>query len=496
MLPKKLTFVDLETTGGRALYDRVIEIGMIRVEDNHVIKEFSSLVNPNTAIPPEIERLTGISGNDVAVAPSFRSIADTVLELLEDSVFVAHNVRFDYGFLKHEFERLRINFSSRHFCTVRLSRTLFPRVKHHNLDSIIERYNLTCEQRHRALSDARMIHLFYQEIQKTVPLEKIDEAVTQGLKQPTLPPHLTKAHVSDLPETPGVYLFYGSDADAKHVPLYIGKSKNIRERVLSHFASDIRYATEMRIAQQVERIETIVTAGELGALLTESRLIKKLMPLYNKRLRVKRTLLALREKEQHGYKTVEFSEISEIDPFQLDGYIGFFSSRRQAKAYLSTLRKDNNLCSRLLGLENTKHACFSERLGTCKGACIGKESPLSYNARFTLAFSSSKIKPWPFSGPVSLSEYHPFSGLRETFVIDKWCLLGSLHSDDNGAERFQRHNETFDLDVYKILKQYIFNHTAVNIKTLPPEMLLRLKADEEFSDVSMIYGAGVKEKLL
>lgn len=491
-LPKTLTFLDLETTGGRAMYDRIIEVGMLRVEDNQVVREYSSLVNPNAFIPPEIERLTGISQEDVAKAPSFREIADNVLEMLEGSIFVAHNVRFDYGFLKRELARLNINFSSKHFCTVRLSRSLFPSFRHHNLDSIIERFNLTCENRHRALDDARMIFLFYEEIQKTVPLETIASAINQGLKQPSLPPKLASQTTKDLPETPGVYLFYGTE----NVPLYIGKSKNIRDRVLSHFSSDIRSGKEMKIAQQIERIETIQTAGELGALLTESHLIKKLLPLYNHRLRSKHKLVALQETQEDGYKTVKMTDVAEIDPGKLETFIGFFRSRRLAKAYLSRLRQEYHLCDKLLGLENTKTSCFSKRLDACFGACIGQEARINYNTRFILAFSESKIKPWPFNGPVSISEYHPFSGLRETFVIDKWCVLGSITGDDNGAEQFVSRIKAFDLDIYAILKGYILNHTSVSIKPLPAGFLKLLRDEQEFMDKSLTFGQGEKKNLL
>ncbi len=487
MLPPRITFVDVETTGGRSAYDRIIEIGMLRVENNEVARTFSSLINPHTYIPQEIERLTGITQKDVERAPSFREVADEILEMLDESIFVAHNVRFDYGFLKQEFLRLNTAFSSKQFCTVRLSRNLFPAYRHHNLDSIIERFGLRCESRHRALDDAKVIYEFYLKIQEKLPPEKIGDAVDKAMKKPSLPLYLTQSAVDRLPDQPGVYIFYG-EQDA---PLYVGKSKNIRNRVLSHFSSDIRSNTEMKISQQVRRVEALPTAGELGALVLESQLIKKLLPLYNRRLRLKHELIALRESRQNGYQTVKIEPVTAILPLGLSTYIGFFRSRKQAKTYLTKLRAEYYLCDKLLQLENTQKACFSYRLGLCRGACIGKESVLRYNLRHSEAFASAKIKPWPFPGPIALSEYHPFSGLRETFIVNKWCLIGSLQTDDNGAEQFiPRNKMVFDLDTYKILKGYLFNQVHIEIKAVPPDTLRQIKEEMDFTDRSMQFGIG------
>ena len=133
MLPTKLAFIDVETTGTRASYDRIIEIGILRIEDNKLVKTFKSLINPQSYLPKEITMLTGITQQDIENAPTFRSIKDEIFETLKDCTFVAHNVRFDYAFLKHEFLREHITYSSKHFCTVRLSRILFPQWQRHNL---------------------------------------------------------------------------------------------------------------------------------------------------------------------------------------------------------------------------------------------------------------------------------------------------------------------------------------------------------------------------
>jgi DNA polymerase III subunit epsilon len=475
MLPSKIAFVDLETTGARSTYDRIIEIGIVRVENNKIVKTFNTLLNPLSYIPPEIERITGIKASDVENAPVFRQVANEVLEILKDCVFVAHNVRFDYSFLKTEFTRENINFTSKHFCTVRLSRVLFPQHRHHNLDSIIQRFNIECLNRHRALDDARVLYDFFIKLQQTTEKDTLEHAIATALKKPSLPLNLKGTDLSDLPEYPGVYTFYGKD----NTPLYVGKSINLKDRILSHFTADIHSGKEMKISQQIERIETDITAGELGALIKESQMVKALLPLYNRKLRVKRELIALKlTKDKNGYYTTLLEPISTITPDDLaenterPHIVGFFKSRQQAKVYLASIAKEYELCEKLLGLEKTSSSCFAYRLENCHGACIGEELYLKYNMRFTEALSSFKIKPWPFKGPIVISEENILAKKKELFIIDKWCYLGSIKYDDDGTEMKEYEDQIiFDTDIYKILLSYIRNPGAQkkihNLEELP-----------------------------
>jgi len=194
MLPTKLAFVDIETTGGRTSWDRIIEIGIVRVENDQVIDTYSTLINPHGHLPSEITSLTGITANDIANAPSFREVAAEIITRLKDYTFVAHNVRFDYGFIKAEFARLGASFTSKHFCTVRLSRALYPTERRHNLDSIIERFDLTCENRHRALDDALSICTFYHKAKKMIEPSVFEAAMKIVLKKPYLPIQLDRSN--------------------------------------------------------------------------------------------------------------------------------------------------------------------------------------------------------------------------------------------------------------------------------------------------------------
>lgn len=162
---KNFTIVDVETTGGSPFFNRVIEIGLLRVERGEVVEEYQTLLNPEMPIPEFISKLTGITEEDVAAAPTFAELADEILSKFDDAIFVAHNSQFDYGFLKEEFRRLGYGFTMPQLCTVRLSRALYKEHKHHNLSAIIERYEFECENRHRAFDDAKVLWDFLQHAQ-------------------------------------------------------------------------------------------------------------------------------------------------------------------------------------------------------------------------------------------------------------------------------------------------------------------------------------------
>lgn len=180
---RNYTIVDVETTGGSPVFSRVIDIGILRVEKGEVVEVFETLVNPESEIPEFITKMTGISQADVITAPIFDDIKDRVLELCVDSVFVAHNVNFDYGFFKSEFERVGYAFNTPKLCTVRLSRVLYPEHKRHNLTELIERFKFECKRRHRAFDDAKVLWDFLQLVSKQFSPEDLDIVVRRTLKE-------------------------------------------------------------------------------------------------------------------------------------------------------------------------------------------------------------------------------------------------------------------------------------------------------------------------
>lgn len=453
MIPEHLVFIDLETTGTNTLQDRVTEVGFYEVHDGDVVEEWSSLINPEKPISPFIEQITGISTAMVAKAPRFSEIAEELQGKLAGKVLVAHNARFDYGFLKSEFRRLEITFQEDILCTLKLSRALFPEQKKHNLDELIERHDLNVQDRHRALGDAQVVKDFFAKIRDELPLELLAKAIRSQLKQPSLPPHLSLEQLKRLPSSPGVYLFYGENDTV----LYIGKSVDIRSRVYSHFAGDHRAHKEMRLSQQVRRIDFIETAGEFGALLLEARLVKELTPIHNRQLRRTRDLYSIRlvRKLKFGSKP-EIVLLKDLGGNELEGLYGMFRTRRQADTALREVILAHGLCNRTLGLEKGNGACFNYQIKKCRGACVGQESLQLHEARLVTAFSSMKVRSWPFIGAIGIREKSDTSDRTEIHVFNYWCHLGTVDSEDRLWEILDSSDMLpFDLDGYKILMRFL-----------------------------------------
>jgi len=454
MFEQNVVFLDLETTGASASHDRITEIGMLEVERGRLVREWSSLVNPETRIPPAIEALTGISDEMVRDAPSFESLSRDLLQRLEGKLLVAHNARFDYGFLRNEFRRAGKRYQSRVLCTVRLSRRLFPDQHRHNLDSLIERHGLACTGRHRALGDARVLWEFVRKVYAERDGAEVDRAVQDLLRAQAVPPGLSVEALDDIPESPGTYVFYGEN----DLPLYVGKSVNLRARVLSHFTGDARLGKDMRLSQQVRRLDWIETVGELGALIQEARLIKSLAPVHNQRLRRQSDLCAYRFRAGDDPRPVLVS-VREMDLGQLEHVYGVFRSKRDAVNTLRGIAEGHGLCPRRLGLETGNGPCFSYQLKKCRGVCAGQESEDHHDLRLVAALTGLRIRAWPFRGRIGVRETDPWSGRSEVHLLHRWCYLGTVRSDNELFDAAALGDRpVFDLDTYKILTRWLERH--------------------------------------
>ncbi|HEV8078004.1 MAG TPA: exonuclease domain-containing protein, partial [Marinobacter sp.] len=362
-------FLDLETTGGSAATDRITEIGIQFWRAGSCVGQWQTLVNPQTRISPFIEQLTGISNAMVATAPLFVDIADELEQRLDGVVFVAHNARFDYGFVKGEFRRMGRLFVAKVLCTVKLSRRLYPEFQRHNMDALIERHGLQQVQRHRAMGDVAAMLGFFEHALAQQGEDTLETAIGELLQRPSIPSHLPLNTLQDLPRGPGVYRFYGEN-DAL---LYVGKSTNIAQRVASHFSGDHNSTRGVRISESLRRVDWTETAGELGALLLELKQIKGLKPLFNRRSRAAKNLVSIElTTTAQGYLQARLAR--EIDPGRLGDYYGLFRSKGDAERALAGIAAKNELCNRLLGLEpDHSGPCFQRTLGRCQGACEGRE---------------------------------------------------------------------------------------------------------------------------
>jgi DNA polymerase-3 subunit epsilon len=442
--------VDVETTGTSATYGQIIEIGILRIEDGVVVDTYNTLVRPSRGLNPVISSLTGITDADLSKAPLFEHVAPRVRELLEGAIFVAHNARFDYSFVKSEFRRLGIAWNAKTLCTVKLSRKLFPSARGHNLDALIERHKLPMESRHRAFDDAYALVAFIEAATKVRGADLVAGAIEDALGSHTLPAALDPALLAGLPHAPGVYVFYAEDGTV----LYVGKSVDIKARVRSHFSSDHLSGKERSMCAETARVEHEETSGELSALLRESALVKELMPVYNRKLRKAKKLAVLaREADERGFHRVAAGYQDELEPEDLSRIQGVFRTASQAKAALAAAAKEHRLCPKLLGLEKGAGPCFAYQLGRCLGACAGKERADAYNARVAAAFEGSRLRSWPFAGLIVLPE-DPAAEEGTAYVIDQWRIEKVISYTADGASEEEAEG-AFDLDSYKILVKHL-----------------------------------------
>ncbi|RFC35271.1 MAG: DNA polymerase-3 subunit epsilon [Candidatus Nitrotoga sp. SPKER] len=441
--------LDLETTGCTPTLDRITEIGLIRYEKGVEVGRWNTLINPEVSISPFIQRLTGITQAMVPHAPTFEQVSETLLQWLDHAVLCAHNARFDYGFLKNEFKRIGITFQKKLLCTVKLSRKLYPHHHSHGLSAIIERFNLTCHQRHRAMSDTQMMADFIDAAMFELGEFKVQEAAGILLKQQAIPVSLNHLDISAIPETCGVYLFYGDSA-----LLYVGKSVSLRSRIFNHFQSDHSSAKEMRIAQKIKRVEYRLTAGELGALLLESRLIKEYQPIYNRQLRRERQLCAWQvNSDPNGSPLVTLINDSDINWRDMENVYGAFKTTRQAVEVLNKLADEHGLCDKALGLERGSGICFSHQIKQCRGLCDGKESAKSHWLRLVAALSGYKLLTWPYAGRIGIREHNTENDISEIHVFDQWCHLAT--ADDHHKLDEVTGPPRFDRDTYRYLLKFL-----------------------------------------
>ena len=440
-----LAFVDIETTGSQFERDRITEIGIKSFEHGEVM-EWERLINPQVYIPQNIQKLTGISPEMVLDKPSFEDLANEIKQELEGKIFIAHNARFDYGFLKASFKRVNIDFKPKVLCTVKLSRLLFPNQARHNLDTIIQTHQLKVKARHRALGDADVLYQFWRVCEKAIGKEALLEAVNQLLGNASLPPNIDQDLIDSIPDAPGCYIFYGENK----APLYIGKSISLRNRVMGHFQGALTQRKEMKLSLQVRDIDWIETSGELSALILESRLIKERMPSMNIKLRRSKDLCAWTlENDSSGVIKPVLVSHKDLLPGLQENLYGLFYSKREATSYLKAIAKKYRLCEVLLGLEKglPGKSCFGFQVKQCGGACIGVMPMKMHNLQLKTAMDLYKVQVWPYEGPIAINDG------GEMIVLDKWCYLGTAINEQELHELTSDGDAEFDLDIYKIVKK-------------------------------------------
>lgn len=370
---KDFAIIDLETTGGDPSSDRITEIAIARFNGEEIVESFTSLVNPGMPIPAFITRITGIDNEMVRDAPKFYEIAKRVIEMTKDTVFVAHNVRFDYSFIQKEFRQLGYTFSRPQLCTIKLSKKVIPGLKSYSLSNLCKSLKITNEAPHRAWGDVDATVKLFKLLISEDDEGKLAGFLSEEMAQVRIPPALDKAILDRLPEETGVYYFL----DETGKVIYVGKSNNIRKRVLSHFSGAHKSKRSMRMFERVCDINYELTGNELMALLLENEEIKQIQPTYN-RAQIRKTYKfgVYAAPNPNGYLELYVDKYREAD-----GPLAGFSGRTHAESALASRGRKAGLCPKLYGAERGPGRCFHHQLHICQGACIGEETPDSYNER-------------------------------------------------------------------------------------------------------------------
>lgn len=355
--------IDLETTGLSPLAEKVIEIAIYIHDGEKIVNEYSTLINPERNISSNITRITGITNEMVKDAPKFWEVAKDIVIFTEGKFFVAHNASFDYNFIRNEFKSLGYDFKREKLCTVKLSRKILPGHKSYSLGKLCSDLGIKINGRHRAAGDALATVKLFEHLIKT------DSSLGQFSSSKFY--NIEASVIKDLPEEPGVYYFYDQNGDV----IYIGKSKNLRTRVFSHFNND-KTERAVKMVDEIHNISYELTGSELIALLLESDEIKIQKPKFNRRQRRSANHFGIfTYTDEYGYICFKMDSIKKENP------IVSFNSAKEARERLYLLSEKYQLCQKLSGLYESKGACFYYQIKHCKGACIHEEPAQEYNLR-------------------------------------------------------------------------------------------------------------------
>ncbi|MBP2282435.1 DNA polymerase-3 subunit epsilon [Flavobacterium sp. CG_23.5] len=307
MKKQEYAIVDIETTGGNASHSRITEIAIIIHDGIKVIDRWETLVNPEKDIPPAIFALTGITNEMVSNAPVFDTISDKVFELLSDRIFVAHNVNFDYSFVRHELERAGLKWTAKKLCTVRASRKIRPGLLSYSLGRLCNSLDIDLENRHRAGGDADATAILFTRLLEWDTEKVMDVMIKKTSQDQRLPPNLPREDFEKLPDKPGVYYFY----DEHNKVVYIGKAVNLKKRVASHFGGHKITPQRQHFLRDIFAITFEVCGTELMALLLECSEIKQLWPIHNKALKRFEPKYGLFEYEaRNGYRYLAIGKLA------------------------------------------------------------------------------------------------------------------------------------------------------------------------------------------
>lgn len=365
--------VDIETTGGYAASNGITEIAVFISDGKNIVNEFHTLLNPYYTIPRFIESLTGITNEMVESAPDFKAVSGELFELLHNKIFVAHNVNFDYSFLKHHFQQAGFSFDCKKLCTIRLSRQIIPGLRGYGLDKVCRHLEINISGRHRAKGDAEATVTLFHHLIKNDPGGCVEKMLKANSKESFLPPNVSATEVKKLPHQPGVYYFH----DKKGKPIYVGKAKNIFKRVNSHFSNNKPNNQKQEFLKKIYSVTYKETATELMAFILESAEIRKLWPEQNcSQKRFEPTYGLYQFVDGKGFIRLCIEKKKRNLP-------SLYSFNLLVEGYnlLKKMIRDFDLCPRLCFLQAEHIKCDSVAESKCTGECENKDFAEEYNRR-------------------------------------------------------------------------------------------------------------------
>lgn len=441
--------IDIETTGLSAGKEKITEIAILLHDGIQVVEEFSSLIHPERKIPYYITQLTGINDQMVAGAPKFYELARKIVEMTDNAIVVGHNVRFDYSFLRSEFQSLGYDFQRNTLDTLKLCRKLIPGLPGYSLAKICAALNIPHHQKHRALGDATATATL---LSRLLALENGCGDNIPKVEAESFNHRLT----ASLPEAHGVYYLY--DTDDKLI--YVGKANNIKSRVLQHLNNNsTRKAGEMK--QHIAHVDFELCGNELISLLLESDEIKKHKPLFNrKQKRASFTYGLFHFLNEDGYLCLKTGKIVSGSNPETS-----YSSAIEAREHLFFLTEQFELCQRLNGIYPGHSTCFHVQIGRCKGACCGREKPETYNERAYAALIQFRFEHPSFylfdvgRSPEEVAVVKVENGVFRGFGFAPIELLNNRLTEADDFIRFYPDNR----DVRQIIRLYLRKNKALKI---------------------------------
>ena len=431
----RLAFVDVETTGLSPTEDRIAEIGVVTVEDG-CIERWTTLLQPSSRVGTSSASGSPLGGPHHA--PRFRDIAVDLARRLDGHLLVAHNARFDYSFLKAEFERAGIFFQPDVVCSVMLSRRLDPGLRHHDMDALVACHALSVEERHRALPDADLVWQLWQVLSRQHSKERIADAIKALLAGPVLPPELDASLIERLPERPGTYVFHGEG----HRPLVVGAAGNLKRHVLNYFRIDRATGRACEHAHRVRTITWRTTRGMLGARLQAATLDDVHFADSRRRLNAPAFTLHLTP------EVVPCVAIRPLEPSRDESSFGLFATERKARNMLSRLAREHRLCHQVLGIAaGAKAPCLACPGGGAATSCLGQARRRNELVRVMAALWPMRIPPWPHRGPVGIRER------SDLHVVDQWQFLGTARCESEVHELLECRARAFDPRLYRLLRR-------------------------------------------